>query len=75
MSGLWQKHFHLPDLFNSSCSYVFPVSDSWNQVFRGVYVKQSLNKITQRALREGTRAQMLTLPVDYGIKLMLVPSL
>lgn len=39
------------------------------------YVKQSLNKITQRALGEETRAQMMTLPVDQGIKLILAPSL
>lgn len=39
------------------------------------YVKQSLNKITQRALGEETRTQMMTLPVDQGIKLILAPSL
>lgn len=54
------------------CS-LFPIHAPEYLVF--FYVKQSLNKITQRALGEETRAQMMTLPVDQGIKLILAPSL
>lgn len=44
-------------------------------LFVAFLVKQSVNKMTQEAWGEKTTAQMMTLSVDQGVKLILVPSL